>query len=172
MIKYAKILRDTIVDGIGLRDTLYVVGCSHNCPGCHNKALQDYNCGNKDTKQIILDKLLESDNDLTISGGEPFEQAKELSLLLVEYKKNRPQSNIWIYSGYTLEEIKKDEDKFNLLKLCDVLVDGKFVESLKDLNLIFRGSSNQRIIDIKQTLENDDIILIDLDKDKCLKIEE
>lgn len=169
MIKYAQIVRDTIVDGIGLRDTLYVSGCPHNCPGCHNKALQDYNYGEKDTKQIILDKLLESDNDLTISGGEPFEQSKELSLLLIEYKKHRPQSNIWIYSGYRFEEIKKDEDKFALLKLCDVLVDGKFVESLKSLELVFRGSSNQRIIDVKKSLENDDIILIDLDKDKCLK---
>lgn len=168
MIRYAQIVRDTVVDGIGLRDTLYVTGCPHNCPGCHNKALQDPNYGEGVTKSQMLELLLESDNDLTISGGEPFEQSKELYLLLVEYKKQRPQSNIWIYSGYTFEEIKKNDDKFKLLSLCDVLVDGKFIEKKKNLALLFRGSSNQRIIDIKASLQNDDIVLLDLNKDRWL----
>lgn len=161
-IRYAAIVRDTIVDGLGLRDTLYVSYCPHNCPGCHNKALQNKNYGQEIELDELLNILLESDNHLTLSGGEPMEQAYKLALLVHEYKKYRPNNNIWVYSGYTFEQIIQDEDKLTLLKQCDILVDGKFEIDKKSLNLKFKGSSNQRIIDIKKSLAENKIIELDL----------
>lgn len=161
-IRYAAIVRDTIVDGLGLRDTLYVSYCPHNCPGCHNKALQNKNYGQEIKLDELLNILLESDNHLTLSGGEPMEQAYNLALLVHEYKKYRPNNNIWVYSGYTFEQIIQDEDKLTLLKQCDILVDGKFEIDKKSLNLKFKGSSNQRIIDIKKSLAENKIIELDL----------
>lgn len=161
-IRYAAIVRDTIVDGLGLRDTLYVSYCPHNCPGCHNKDLQNKNYGQEIKLDELLNILLESDNHLTLSGGEPMEQAYNLALLVHEYKKYRPNNNIWVYSGYTFEQIIQDEDKLTLLKQCDILVDGKFEIDKKSLNLKFKGSSNQRIIDIKKSLLENKVIELDI----------
>ena len=98
---------------------------------------------------------------MTILGGEPFQNEVDLLQVIRDIKKE-VQKEIWIFSGYTYEEILKDEDKKKLLEECDVLVDGRFVEALKDLNLRFRGSSNQRIIDIKKSLEANKVVLFDL----------
>lgn len=160
MIRYADIVYDTIVDGDGLRNTLYVSGCSHNCLGCHNKALQDYNYGKSNTWQEIVCMLTVNNNDITISGGEPFEQAEILSKVLFQINCQRDKKvNFWVYSGYTFEQIINDQNKLELLKLCDVLVDGKFEIDKQDTSLLFRGSSNQRIIDVQKSLEENEVIL-------------
>ena len=107
------------------------------------------------------DLKLDEVKGLTLLGGEPFQNEVDLLKVIRDIKKE-VQKEIWIFSGYTYEEILRDEDKKNLLKECDVLVDGKFVETLKDLSLRFRGSSNQRIIDIKKSLATKEVVLFDL----------
>ena len=160
MIQYADIVYDTIVDGIGLRNTLYVCGCPHNCEGCHNKALQDYNYGIREFPDMVAERLERAnDNDLTISGGEPFEQ----SSILVEMIKNLTKKldyHIWVYSGYTFEQIIADPVKKSLLELCEVLVDGKFEIDKLDITLKFRGSSNQRVIDVQKSLKENKVIIL------------
>jgi anaerobic ribonucleoside-triphosphate reductase activating protein len=163
MIQYADIVYDTIVDGIGLRNTLYVSGCPHHCIGCHNAPLQDYNYGKQDHYDHLVKLLTQSDNDITISGGEPFEQASMLWMMIHEidysdYYHNYAKRNYWIYSGYTFEQIIADPIKKQLLELCDVLVDGKFEIDKRDITLKFRGSSNQRLIDVKKSLKENKVI--------------
>lgn len=162
-INYASITYDTIVDGLGLRNTLYVCGCNHNCTGCHNKDLQNPTYGKTDTVENILNLLNVNDNDLTLSGGEPFDRAIDLSILVKEYKKLNKDLNVWVYSGYEYEQIMQDEVKLSLLKECDVLVDGKFKLDERNIDLIFKGSNNQRIIDIKESLKNNNITLLDIE---------
>lgn len=162
MIRIADIVIDTIVDGLGLRSTVYVSYCPHNCPGCHNRALQNKDYGYDISREDLLNKILESDNHLTLSGGEPMEQANELALLVHYYKKKKPDNNVWVYSGYTFEEIIQDKDKLKLLQQCDVLVDGRFIIEQKDLTLRFKGSANQRVIDIPKSLKAREVILLDL----------
>lgn len=171
MIQYADIVYDTIVDGIGLRNTLYVCGCPHNCEGCHNKALQHYNYGNKVSFFEIANLLRQNDNDITISGGEPFEQPAKLSEMIELIKKldknaGIPKRNIWIYSGYTFEQMVFNPIKKKLLEHCDVLVDGKFETDKRSLDLKFRGSSNQRIIDIQKSLEENKIVELSFERDE------
>ena len=163
MIQYADIVYDTIVDGIGLRNTLYVSGCSHNCEGCHNKPLQDYNYGKKVFIDDLANLLNQDNNDITFSGGEPFEQATQLNWLIAVIDTlrdkagiNRP--NIWVYSGYTFEEIIVDPVKKELLENIDVLVDGRFEIDKRNITLPFRGSTNQRIIDIQESLKGNGIV--------------
>ncbi len=163
MIQYAGIVRDTIVDGIGLRNTLYVSGCPHHCPGCHNPLTQDYNYGKKDSLNDIYNLLTDNGTDnnyITFSGGEPFEQALELSNLAKKLNEFT-NAHIWVYSGYTFEEIIKDPIKLELLKQCDVVVDGKFELNKRSLDLKFRGSSNQRIIDIQKSLQTGVVVELD-----------
>ncbi|MGO1579938.1 MAG: anaerobic ribonucleoside-triphosphate reductase activating protein [Peptoniphilaceae bacterium] len=154
-MKFGQIRKYDVANGPGIRTTFFVTGCTHNCFNCFNKEYQDFNYGEiwteEETKKII-DYLKEDVVEgLTVLGGEPFQNTTDLIKILKEIKKHSNKS-IWIYSGYTYEEILKDPLKTELLSLCDVLVDGLFIEDLKNLNLKFRGSSNQRIIDLK-TLE-------------------
>lgn len=154
-MKFGQIRKYDVANGPGIRTTFFVTGCTHNCFNCFNKEYQDFNYGEiwteVETKKVI-DYLKEDVVEgLTVLGGEPFQNTTDLIKILKEIKKHSNKS-IWIYSGYTYEEILKDPLKTELLSLCDVLVDGLFIEDLKNLNLKFRGSSNQRIIDLK-TLE-------------------
>lgn len=162
-MRYGQIREYDVANGIGIRVTIFVTGCTHNCYNCFNKEYQDFNFGkkwtNKETKQVIKYLQKPEVEGLTILGGEPMQNTKDLIPIVRAIKKevNKP---IWIYSGDTLEEILENNLKIELLKECDVLVDGLFVEELKDLRLKFRGSSNQRIIDIKKTLEKGQVELL------------
>ncbi len=156
------IVHDSIVDGIGLRTVIFFAGCPHKCKNCHNPESWNIENGYEmNTKQIINEI---KDNPLaqgiTFSGGDPFFQSKEILELAIELKKL--SYNIWIYTGYTFEEIYYGESKDNrkLLELCDVLLDGKYIDELKDLRLAFRGSSNQRIVDVQETIKNSKIKLL------------
>ena len=160
-MNYAQIRKYDVANGPGIRSTIFVTGCTHNCYNCFNKEYQDFNFGktwtDKETKEVIEYLELPEVKGLTVLGGEPFQYEVDLLMTIPDIKKE-VQKDIWIFSGYTFEEIIKDENKKNLLEECDVLVDGRFVENLKDLTLRFRGSSNQRIIDVKRSLDENKVI--------------
>lgn len=162
-MNYGQIRKYDIANGPGIRTSIFVTGCSLNCKNCFNKEYQNSNFGEKWTDQTtkkIIDYLSKDEvAGLTILGGEPFESAKDLLSIIVDIKKQIDKS-IWIYSGYTFEKLIENPTCKNLLKEVDVLVDGPFKEAKKDLKLKFRGSSNQRIIDIKESLANDSIVLL------------
>lgn len=164
-MNFAQIRKYDVANGPGIRTTIFVTGCTHKCPNCFNEEYQDFNFGNpwtrKETDEVIEDLKLDEVKGLTILGGEPFQNEVDLLQVIRDIKKE-VQKEIWIFSGYTYEEILKDQDKKKLLEECDVLVDGRFVEALKDLSLRFRGSSNQRIIDVKKSLEANEVVLFDL----------
>lgn len=158
LLYVADIVENTIVDGTGFRTSLYLSGCDVRCEGCHNKELWDINSGHAVEIDEIFEKITGSFTNITFIGGEPMMQAKPLALLAEKIKNNTCKS-IWIYSGHTYEDILGNKEYFNLLKFCDVLVDGKFDKSFFQNNLRFRGSTNQRIIDIKKSLEKNMVIL-------------
>ncbi|MFY9283313.1 MAG: anaerobic ribonucleoside-triphosphate reductase activating protein, partial [Miniphocaeibacter sp.] len=147
--------------GPGVRTTIFVTGCTLGCKNCFNKEYQDFNYGDiwteNQTNQIL--EYLKSDiiEGLTILGGEPFDNTEDLIKIVSDIKKGT-EKNIWIFSGYVFEKLIKNEKNTELLKLCDVLVDGPFVEKLKNLRLKFRGSENQRIIDLKETFKENQIV--------------
>lgn len=157
---------DSIVDGEGIRTVIWTQGCPHHCKGCHNPETHDFQGGALvDLKEIYqeIDKL-EGQTGITFSGGDPFMQPKECSLI-ASYAKELGY-NIWCYTGFTFEELltmsKTKKEIMNFLKNIDVLVDGKFEEDKKDLTLKFRGSSNQRIIDVKKSLNEGRIVEMNL----------
>ena len=164
-MNFAQIRKYDVANGPGIRTTIFVTGCTHKCHNCFNEDYQDFEFGDpwtqKETDEVIKDLKLDEVKGLTILGGEPFQNEVDLLQVLRDIKKE-VQKEIWIFSGYTYEEILKDKDKKKLLEECDVLVDGRFVEALKDLSLRFRGSSNQRIIDVQKSLESNEVVLFDL----------
>ena len=139
------IIGGTIVDGPGLRTSIYFAGCNHRCPGCHNPQSWDPHAGNPMTPARIFDIVEENGFNVTFTGGDPLMQINdgliELSRLIKATGKT-----IWCYTGYTIEEIRNDPALQPILEVVDVIVDGPFIESLRDITLPFRGSSNQRII--------------------------
>ena len=157
-MKIAGFYDESISNGKGWRAVLFVSGCPHHCPGCHNKEAQDFNYGQEFNKQEILERIKNNSilKGITISGGEPLckENINEVHNFIKDVKEIKPDFNIWCYSGYTFEELlnRRDKDTDDCLEEIDVLVDGKFEQNLKDPSLKFRGSSNQKIWNVKQTL--------------------
>lgn len=162
IIRYAQIRPFDVANGTGIRTTLFVSGCTHHCKGCFNELYQDFSYGHPFTKveeDAIIEFLMKPIvTGLTILGGEPLQQDEKL-LQLVKRVKKTTQKSIWIYSGYTFEAIQSLPLAYDVMCSCDILVDGPYIEELKDLTLAFRGSSNQRIIDIQQTIQNKEIVL-------------
>ena len=142
--------KETVVDGEGLRYSIYFAGCTHACKGCHNKESWCPDNGTLITEEY-LDKIINEINSnplldgITLSGGDPLYNPEEM-LEVVKYLKEKTKINIWLYTGYTIEELRKDNKRMVVLEYIDTLVDGKFVQELYDPLLKFRGSSNQRII--------------------------
>ncbi len=160
-INISDLIFDSIVDGPGLRSVLFVQGCSHHCLGCHNMKTWHPDHGKTKSVDQIIQTILEHQNPaFTFSGGEPFEQAKACCEIAKSLKENN--YNLWAYSGYTYEQILEDPLKKSFLIHLDVLVDGQFVLDKKSLSLSFKGSSNQRIIDVKASLQANQIILFNL----------
>ncbi len=171
-MNYATVKFNDIANGEGIRTSLFVSGCKHYCKGCFNSEAWDFNYGkpfDEDIKEKIL-KSLDSEwcDGLSLLGGEPFEVENQKGLLpfLKEVKKRQPNKKIWCYTGFTIEELlgesrAKSEYTLEMLKLIDILVDGKFIEEKKNIMLVFRGSENQRIIDVPRTLNENKIILLD-----------
>ncbi len=163
-LRLAGVIRESIVDGPGIRMTIFTQGCPHHCEGCHNPQTHDFNGGYISHPENIL-KAIDSNpllKGVTFSGGEPFMQSEALAELAVEIHKRG--LNILTYTGFTFEELVGSFEKFperkRLFEQSDYLIDGKFVLSLRSLNLQYRGSSNQRIIDVKKSLENNKAVEI------------
>lgn len=153
-LRLSGIVSESIVDGPGIRYTVFTQGCPHRCPGCHNPQTHDF-AGGYDAdlpamlREIAADPLLDG---ITLSGGEPFCQPE--ALLPLAKAVREMGKTVYAFSGYTLEqllELSKERPAIGeLLHLCDVLIDGPYIEKLRDLDLLYRGSSNQRIIDLHE----------------------
>lgn len=174
IMNYADIKYCDIANGIGVRTSLFVSGCNIHCKDCFNKEVQDFNYGHPFTKEVedeIINSLKEKYiHGLTVLGGEPFEPANQGGVLklLMRVVNECPDKSIWVFTGYELDkDILNEKSKIYtpytemLLTCIDVLVDGPFIAEKKDISLKFRGSSNQRIINIPKTLELNKIVLMD-----------
>ena len=147
-IRILDILEETMADGPGLRTSIYCAGCAHHCPRCHNPQSWDFNGGYEMTVQQLLDIIKDDEfANVTFSGGDPFYQVEAFTELARRIKEETSKT-IWCYTGFTYEEILADARLNIMLPYLDVLVDGPFVAELRDTGLPFRGSSNQRIIDL------------------------
>ncbi|MBC8570286.1 anaerobic ribonucleoside-triphosphate reductase activating protein [Zongyangia hominis] len=160
-LRLAGVIKESIVDGPGLRFTVFVQGCPHHCPGCHNPQTHDFEGGfdcpiDKIVAEVKKNPLLQG---VTLSGGEPFCQCEALAALCREVKALG--LNIYIYSGYTFEQILQLSDPFarDLLEQCDILMDGPFLQEERTLDAPFRGSRNQRAIEVAPSLTQGEIVL-------------
>jgi len=164
-MRIAGSIQDSIVDGPGLRFTLFTQGCPHRCEGCHNPETHDANGGSEISTDEIIKKLLSNPltDGITFSGGEPFEQSGDCAVIAKAAHEN--SLNVWAYSGYTFERLyemsQTDMDVKAFLEQVDVLVDGPFILSQRSLSLKWRGSKNQRIIDVKKSLETGSAVLLE-----------
>lgn len=160
---------DSIVDGLGVRTVIWTQGCGHCCPNCHNPQTWDFNGGELVEVEDVIDRLLslEAQNGITFSGGDPFYQP-EACAQIARIIKEKTNMNIWCYTGFTFEQLLKlsKNNKFiiSFLKEIDILVDGLFVQKLHSFDLKFKGSSNQRIIDVKKSLLTGEVVLYELDE--------
>lgn len=165
LLRIAGTVNDSIVDGEGIRFTIFTQGCPHNCKGCHNPQTHDFNGGELVEISTLIEKIKLNPllDGVTFSGGEPFCQAETLSRLGTDIKSLG--LNIVTYTGYTFEELYKNFNRNGwgkLLEVTDFLIDGKFVLELRDWQIKFRGSSNQRYIDCKKSLEQGKAVEIEL----------
>lgn len=149
MLRVLDIVEGTIVDGPGLRTSIYLSGCNHHCLGCHNPQSWQYENGKPMLVSDILAIIKENGFNVSLSGGDPFYQIDNLLPLLQKIKNLG--KNIWCYTGYTYEQIINDEKLSEALPYIDVLVDGRFDNTKRDVDLRFRGSSNQRLIDVRKS---------------------
>ena len=165
-MNYTRILKADISNGLGFRCTLWVTGCQRKCPGCFNEEAQNPEFGkpfDEYAKNRIFNELNNDTCDgLSLMGGEPLsvcsDNRKQIISLCKEVKKRFPSKDIWVWSGFLFEEIVNDESMRPILDYIDVLVDGPFIQEKKDLSCPFRGSSNQRVIDVKKTLDSGKVV--------------
>ncbi len=158
MLSILNIIEDTTVDGPGFRTSIYCAGCPNACPGCHNPESWDIHNGYwVDTEEIM--KVIEADPfaNVTFSGGDPMFQAEGFAELACAIKQ-RTHKTIWCFTGFTFEVLIKSKKQRALLQLIDVLVDGRFVEALRNTDLLFRGSENQRLIDVQKSLKEGKVV--------------
>ncbi|MCH5220991.1 MAG: anaerobic ribonucleoside-triphosphate reductase activating protein [Muribaculaceae bacterium] len=148
-MRVIRILEGTSVDGPGLRTAIYFAGCGHHCPACHNEHTWDFRAGEDMTVEQVLKVVRYNGFPVTFTGGDPIYQAAEI-IPLAKAIKEELHLNIWCYTGYTHEELIEmhNDDVDTLLSYVDTIVDGPYIDALRDTSLLFRGSSNQRIIDL------------------------
>lgn len=158
MLSIIDILEDTAVDGPGFRTAIYAAGCPNTCPGCHNPESWDINKGKKVPIEEILDKVLDDEfANVTFSGGDPMFQPKGFTKLAKKIKA-KSRKTIWCYTGYQFESLLRNPAQAALLPYIDVLVDGPYKQALRNEKLLFRGSSNQRLIDVQASLRDGKVI--------------
>lgn len=151
------IIEATTVDGPGFRVSVYFAGCAHGCPGCHNPQSHDFAGGYEITPRELADRLLATGLDVSLSGGDPAYQADEvIELADILHSQGR---TIWLYTGFTYEELLASAELRPLIEAVDVIVDGPFIMAQRDTNLLFRGSANQRLIDTAKTLACGEVTL-------------
>lgn len=162
-MNYTLIRSIDIANGEGIGTALFVSGCPFHCEGCFNPETWDYGYGKEFTQKTLISLIEATDKSyisrISILGGEPLAPVnlETVSLIIESLKKRFPEKRIWIYSGYTYESLNKNQ--LRVISKADILVDGQFIKEKKDLNLKFRGSSNQRIIDIQQTIKGSRLTL-------------
>jgi len=161
-MRIANYVHDSIVDGPGLRFALFTQGCPHRCPGCHNPGTHDFAEGKEITAEAVVTEMLKNPltDGLTLTGGEPFSQAEDCAIIARAARERG--LNVWAWSGWTFEELLKEpaQGALELLALCDVLVDGLYLESERSLSLKWRGSKNQRVLDVKKSLDAGEAVLL------------
>ena len=152
---------DSIVDGEGVRTVVWTQGCPHHCPGCHNASTWDFNDGALiDVEDIITElKKIKNQDGITLSGGDPVCQAE--ACYEISKAAHSMGLNVWCYTGFTYEQMLLNPKARKLLEQIDVLVDGKFVQEEKSYDIYFRGSRNQRIIDVPKSLETEQVVLVE-----------
>ena len=154
------IIEGTTVDGPGLRTSIYVAGCKHQCEGCHNPQSWDFGAGREMTDDEIMEVIRRNRFNVTFSGGDPLYSAEDVSRLCVRIKQEMHKT-IWLYTGFLWEMISQKESCQPVLQNIDVLVDGPFMAAKRDTSLRFRGSSNQRIIDVPRSIAEGKAVLLD-----------
>ena len=157
-MRVAGIIRDSLVNGEGLRDVLFVQGCSHHCKGCHNMSTWSIDGGKVIDTEELADMFKDSPNNITISGGEPFEQLFSVIWFMHLIRAATPQKRFWIYTGYNYSQIKNKAERF-MSEYVDVIVTGPFIERFKNLDCLYRGSSNQSLVDLQKTIANKKLTL-------------
>lgn len=164
-MNYIKISKDDIANGIGIRTVLWVSGCDHNCYNCHNPQTHSFCNGqvfNDKTKELLYSYIAKPYvKGVTFSGGDPLypSNREDVEWLSYSIRNLFPYKDQWLYTGYTWEEIISDTDLLESIENIDVLVDGRYIDELRDITLPFRGSSNQRIIDVPKSLESGKVVL-------------
>ena len=161
-ISILEIVEDTTVDGPGFRTSVYSSGCPHHCPGCHNPQSWEIDNGHPvETEEILKIILADPFADVTFTGGDPMFQPQGFAELAQAIRENSTK-NIWCYTGYRFEDLLQNPAQKALLEQIDVLVDGRFIDALKNDELRFRGSSNQRIINVQASLEKGETVVMDI----------
>ena len=163
MLQILNIIEDTMVDGPGFRTSIYCAGCRHNCPGCHNPQSWDFSGGYTVSTDDVM-RVIEADPfaNVTFSGGDPMYQPEGFAELARAIHQRTPEKTIWCYTGFTFEQLLSNPRQRALLEQLDVLVDGPFIKEQRDESLVFRGSSNQRIIDVPKSLRQGTIVTLPL----------
>lgn len=158
-IRILDIKYGTSVDGTGLRTSLYCAGCEHHCAGCHNPQSWSETAGESISVEELFKLIVDADMNVTFTGGDPMLHPEGF-IKLAGMIKEKTNKTIWCYTGYRFEELLADPKRRMLVELCDVIVDGRYEEDKRDLSLHFRGSWNQRIIDVKESLEKKNVCLL------------
>lgn len=157
---------ESINDGEGVRTVIYVSGCSHKCPKCHNPQTHNINYGIKFTNELqneIIDNIKKRPfiTGVTLSGGDPLHDNNIVDVfnLIIKIKNNFPDKSIWLYTGYQFEDIVNMPSRKKIIEQCDVVVDGRYIDKLRNITLKWRGSSNQRVVDVQKTLGIGEVVL-------------
>ncbi|MBQ2075371.1 MAG: anaerobic ribonucleoside-triphosphate reductase activating protein [Muribaculaceae bacterium] len=156
-LRVLHVVEGTSVDGPGLRTSIYLAGCSHHCPGCHNPESWNMNGGEERTLDELMDIIAYNEAPVTFSGGDPLAQAQPLALLINRIKQELGY-NVWCYTGYTWQQVTQQPQLMAVVRQLDVLVDSPFLLAERDTKLRFRGSRNQRLIDVQATLSQGHIV--------------
>lgn len=169
-MRYEQIRKFDVTNGPGIRTSLFVTGCSNNCPGCFNKELQNFNYGTLWTKEREDEFISYVQNPqivgVSILGGDPMEQTMDDSLVsLLNRIRVETEKDIWLWSGYTFDEIINNEKMREILGYIDVLIDGRFIMAERNIKLKYRGSKNQRVIDVKKSLAENKVVEIEIEED-------
>lgn len=157
-IRILDIKYGTSVDGVGLRTSLYTAGCEHHCPGCHNPQSWDEAAGEEVSVEELFARIVDADMNVTYTGGDPMLHPEGF-IALSQRIRQQTDKSIWCYTGYCFEQLLRHPLRRQLVELCDVVVDGRYVEAERDLSLHFRGSGNQRIIDVRKSLQLSEVVL-------------
>ena len=157
-LRVLHVVEGTSVDGPGLRTSIYLAGCKHHCPGCHNPESWNMGGGEERTLDELMEVIAYNEAPVTFSGGDPLAQPEPLAHLVSRIKRETGQ-NVWCYTGYSWEQVKQQPILLEAVRQMDVLVDSPFVMAERDTHLRFRGSRNQRLIDVQATLAKGEVTI-------------